>query len=209
MTMPHWETLRFDDNGLVPVIVQDVLSGKVLMMAWADRAALDETVASGEMVFFSRSRGKRWHKGETSGNTMRLRELRADCDGDTLLALVEPAGPACHTGRESCFHTPLWGTPPGDSAFLGTLWRYLQLRKNDSPEESYTARLLASGTPRVAQKIGEEGLETSLAVALQDRRGTIYEASDLLYHLLVGLLALDIPLEELWRELASRHTPET
>lgn len=208
MTTSHWDTLRFDEKGLIPVIVQDALSGKVLMMAWADRAALEETVATGEMVFFSRSRGGRWHKGETSGNTQRLRELRADCDGDTILALVEPAGPACHTGKESCFHNPLWGTPPGDPTFLGTLWRYLQKRKNDSPEESYTARLLGKGIPRVAQKIGEEGLETSLAVALQDREGAVYEASDLLYHLLVGLLSLDIPLEELWRELASRHTPK-
>jgi phosphoribosyl-ATP pyrophosphohydrolase/phosphoribosyl-AMP cyclohydrolase len=208
MTTVPWDTLRFDEKGLIPVIVQDALSGKVLMMAWADRAALEETVATGEMVFFSRSRGERWHKGATSGNTQRLRELRADCDGDTLLALVEPAGPACHTGKESCFHNPLWGALSGDPTFLGTLWRYLQKRKNDSPEESYTARLLDKGIPRVAQKIGEEGLETSLAVTLQDREGAVYEASDLLYHLLVGFLALDISLEELWRELASRHAPK-
>jgi len=203
----NYDALTYTDEGLIPVIVQDVLSGEVLMMAWANRESLERTLETGEMIFFSRSRRGIWHKGATSGNRLLLKELKADCDGDTLLALVEPLGPACHTGAVSCFYQSLWGKARGKSWFLGTLWRALQKRRKASPEESYTARLLARGPSRVGQKIGEEGVETALAVALQDKEALRYEAADLLYHLLVGLMASEVSLEEVLTELESRHTP--
>lgn len=202
----NWDTLQYNDQGLIPVIVQDVLSGEILMMAWSNRESLEKTLETGEMVFFSRSRKEIWHKGATSGNRLLVNEIRVDCDGDTLLALVEPLGPACHTGAVSCFHRNFCGKARGKSWFLGTLWRALQKRRNASPEESYTAKLLARGPSRVGQKIGEEGVETALAVALQDKEALRYEAADLLYHLLVGLMASEVSLDEVFEELESRHT---
>jgi phosphoribosyl-ATP pyrophosphohydrolase/phosphoribosyl-AMP cyclohydrolase len=201
----NWDTLQYNDQGLIPVIVQDVLSGEILMMAWSNRESLEKTLETGEMVFFSRSRQEIWHKGATSGNRLLVKEIRMDCDGDTLLALVEPLGPACHTGAVSCFYRNFWGKARGKSWFLGTLWRALQKRRNASPEESYTAKLLARGPSRVGQKIGEEGVETALAVALQDKEALRYEAADLLYHLLVGLMASEVSLDEVLEELESRH----
>ena len=201
-----FEKVKFDDNGLVPVVVQDALSAEVLMTAWANRESLELTQKSGEMTFWSRSRGKLWRKGEESGNVMKVREMRVDCDGDTLLALVTPAGPACHTGERTCFYRSLWGDENStESTFLGRLWYFLNKRKDDSPEESYTARLLASGASRVAQKVGEEGVETALAAATGDRDGFRYEAADLLYHLLVACIKTGVPIDEVLRELASRH----
>ena len=201
-----FEKVKFDDKGLVPVVVQDALSAEVLMTAWANRESLELTRKSGEMTFWSRSRGKLWRKGEESGNVMRVREVRVDCDGDTLLALVTPAGPACHTGERTCFYRSLWGDENStESTFLGRLWYFLNRRKDDSPEESYTARLLASGASRVAQKVGEEGVETALAAATGDRDGFRYEAADLLYHLLVACIKTGVPIDEVLRELASRH----
>lgn len=200
--------VRFDDRGLVPVIAQDALTAEVLMLAYANAEALQLTQERGELVLYSRSRREIWHKGATSGNTMKIRALRLDCDGDAVLALVEPAGPACHTGNRTCFYRKLLGELEGDPTFIGRLWKYLQKRAGDSPEESYTARLLARGKERVAQKIGEEGVETALAVATADRDQARYEAADLIYHLLVGLLVTDISLEEICGELASRHKPQ-
>lgn len=197
--------IKFDEKGLVPVVVQDAVTAEVLMTAWANAEALTETAKCGEMVFWSRSRKELWHKGETSGNRMKVLELRIDCDGDTLLALVEPAGPACHTGARTCFYRSLYGTDSTEGTFLGRLWRFLNVRKNDDPKESYTARLLQRGTSRVAQKVGEEGVETALACATHDRAGFCYEAADLLYHLLVACIAAGVPINEVLRELVSRH----
>jgi|LSQX01.2.fsa_nt_gb phosphoribosyl-ATP pyrophosphohydrolase/phosphoribosyl-AMP cyclohydrolase len=199
------DDVQFAADGLVPVIVQDVLSGEVLMMAWANRESLEATLTTGMMTFWSRSRKEIWKKGETSGNTLLLQELRLDCDGDALLALVEPAGPACHTGERSCFHRLL--TPPceGRGTFPGILWRYLEKRRLDDPKESYTARLLSMGLRRVAQKVGEEGVETALAVAAGDRKETVYEAADLLYHLEAALLASGVSPREVYAELERRH----
>ena len=198
------ENIRFDDRGLVPVIVQDVLSGEVLMMAWATRESLEKTLETEEMVFWSRSRKKLWRKGEESGNVLRLKELRLDCDGDALLAQVEPAGPACHTGVRSCFFTLLTPLFRGKGTFPGILWRTLQKRRHDDPEVSYTARLLSRGLRRIAQKVGEEGVETALAVAAGDRRETITEAADLLYHLQVALMAAGVSPGEVYEELEAR-----
>lgn len=200
--------VRFDNNGLVPVIAQDAVTAEVLMLAYANSEALKLTEERGELVLYSRSRQEIWHKGATSGNTMKVRALKLDCDGDAVLALVEPAGPACHTGNRTCFYRSLLGELGGDPTFIGRLWKFLQQRATDSPEESYTARLLARGKERVAQKIGEEGVETALAVATAHRDHVRYEAADLIYHLLVGLIASDITLEEIRGELASRHKPQ-
>jgi phosphoribosyl-ATP pyrophosphohydrolase/phosphoribosyl-AMP cyclohydrolase len=202
-----FEGLRFGDDGLLPVVAQDAVTGEILMLAWADREALRTTEELGELVLYSRSRKELWHKGKTSGNRMKVLALRADCDSDAVVALVDPAGPACHTGARSCFFRNLLGEGGDEASFPGRLWRYLLERRHDGPDESYTASLLARGKSRVGQKIGEEGVETAIAVATGDREGTLYEAADLVYHLLVGLIALDIPLGDLWKELASRHRP--
>lgn len=200
--------LKFDDRGLIPTVVQDGRTGEVLMMAWASAESLQKTAECGEMVFWSRSRQELWRKGETSGNTMKLRELRADCDGDTLLAIVEAAGPACHTGAQSCFFNTIGGADACEGTFLGRLDRYLNKRKDDDPEVSYTARLIASGISRVAQKIGEEGVEASLACALKNEGEFVYEAADLLYHLEAACAALGVPFDRILKELASRHKGE-
>ena len=198
--------VKFDENGLVPVIVQDSTTAEVLMTAWANEEALKLTADSGELTLWSRSRKELWKKGETSGNVMRVIELRIDCDGDTLLAIVDPAGPACHTGKRTCFYRSLWGKENSTEAtFLGRLWQYLNKRRSESPEESYTARLLAKGPSRVAQKVGEEGVETAIAAATGDRDGFRYEAADLLYHLLVACISTGVSFKEVLDELMSRH----
>lgn len=200
------ELVQFDEKGLVPVIVQDVVSAEVLMVAWANAEALQLTAKSGVMTLWSRSRSKLWRKGETSGNSMEVIEMRIDCDGDSILALVKPTGPACHTGERTCFYRTLSGeTSAMEATFLGRLWRYLNKRKNDNPEESYTARLISEGASRVAQKVGEEGVETAVAVATLDKEGFRYEAADLLYHLLVACVSIDVPLSSVLKELAERH----
>ena len=198
--------IKFDEKGLVPVVVQDSTSAEVLMTAWANQEALKLTAASGELTLWSRSRKELWKKGETSGNVMKVLELRIDCDGDTLLAIVDPAGPACHTGKRTCFYRSLWGKENSTEAtFLGRLWGYLNIRKSEDPEESYTARLLAKGPSRVAQKVGEEGVETAIAAATGDRESFRYEAADLIYHLLVACISSGITFNEVLEELMSRH----
>ncbi|AER66562.1 phosphoribosyl-AMP cyclohydrolase, phosphoribosyl-ATP pyrophosphatase [Thermovirga lienii DSM 17291] len=202
------EKVKFNDQGLIPIIVQDQETGLVLMMAWTNKEGLAMTLEKGELVFWSRSRGKLWHKGETSGNTMKLKEILLDCDGDTLLALVEPQGPACHTGEASCFFTSLDGeTPPkkDNITFLHQLVSTLKDRKSSMPKGSYTASLFSSGIERIAQKIGEEGVETALAAATGKNDEVVAEMSDLLYHCLVALTYLELPLVKIWEELSSRH----
>ena len=179
----------FGPEGLVPCIAQDSLTGEVLMLAWMNREALDRTVETGEVHFFSRSRGELWRKGETSGNILRLIELRIDCDGDSLLALVDPAGPACHTGERTCFHRRLEdGTEPDPATgeALGALARVILERRKADPSESYTARLLAD-PELAAAKVTEEAGETVEAVRDEDDQRVAEEAADLLYHL-AGLL---------------------
>jgi phosphoribosyl-ATP pyrophosphohydrolase/phosphoribosyl-AMP cyclohydrolase len=201
----------FDDQGLIPVIVQNSSSKEVLMLAYANRQALEETEKTGEMYFWSRSRQKLWHKGETSGNTMRVAGLSLDCDGDTILAEVEPAGPACHTGARTCFFRSLlentiYSAPHKYTVhFLEKLWVYLTERQHHDPSESYTAQLIQSGKKRTAQKVGEEGVETALAIAAGDTEEVIYEAADLIYHLMVGLLSAHVSFWDVVEELKRRH----
>lgn len=206
MSVIDMSLIKFDEKGLVPVVVQDSTTAEVLMTAWANEEALKLTADSGELTLWSRSRNELWKKGETSGNVMKVVELRIDCDGDTLLAIVDPAGPACHTGKRTCFYRSLWGKENSTEAtFLGRLWQYLNKRRSESPEESYTARLLAKGPSRVAQKVGEEGVETAIAAATGDRDGFRYEAADLLYHLLVACISTGVSFKEVLDELMSRH----
>ncbi|MFP4481358.1 MAG: bifunctional phosphoribosyl-AMP cyclohydrolase/phosphoribosyl-ATP diphosphatase HisIE [Thermovirgaceae bacterium] len=199
------DDIVFDEAGLVPVIVQNASTGMVLMMAWANRKALELTLKRGIMVFWSRSRKQIWEKGETSGNTLYLRELRLDCDGDALLALVDQTGPACHTGNRSCFSRTVTTFRAGSIAFFDKLVFTISSRAGAFSQNSYTARLLAAGNERIGQKIGEEGVETAIATALGKGEKILYEMSDLLYHCLVALQAFDLSPADLWEELESRH----
>lgn len=201
-------TLAYDERGLVPVVVQDEASGAVLMLAWADREAVEKTLATGFAHFWSRSRRALWKKGETSGHVLAVVSVAADCDGDALLVRARPAGPACHRGTRSCFEP----TPP--RLELGWLWEALAARRGADPAASYTARLLAAGVERVAQKVGEEAVETAIAAVATrqapERRGELVgEAADLLYHLLVLLMACGVEPDEVARELARRHVTAT
>jgi phosphoribosyl-ATP pyrophosphohydrolase/phosphoribosyl-AMP cyclohydrolase len=202
------EDLRFDANGLLPVVVQDAGSGAVLMLAYANREAVEKTLATGQAWFWSRSRQSLWKKGETSGNTLQVLEVTADCDGDALLVRALPAGPTCHRGTRSCFE------PNPARLELGWLAAVLETRKGADPETSYTARLLARGVERIAQKVGEEGVETAIAAVSakhapgegdEKRKALIGEASDLIYHLLVLLQATGIDPAEIKDELIRRH----
>jgi phosphoribosyl-AMP cyclohydrolase / phosphoribosyl-ATP pyrophosphohydrolase len=198
--------VTFDDRGLVPVIVQDWRTGEVLMHAWANDEALERTRATGELHFWSRSRNELWHKGATSGNTLAVKALTPDCDGDTLLAEVVPAGPACHTGRRSCFfareNDPT--RPEGPYAVLAGLERTLRARAAERPEGSYTAALLAD-PPRIGAKVREEADEVARAAAGESGERVAEEAADVVYHLLVLLRSRGIELEEVERVLDGRR----
>jgi phosphoribosyl-AMP cyclohydrolase / phosphoribosyl-ATP pyrophosphohydrolase len=201
------EEIRFDERGLVPVIAQDANTGAVLTLAYANSEAVERTLQSGEAHYFSRSRGELWRKGATSGNTQKVVEVRLDCDGDALLYRVLPSGPACHTGEESCFFTTLSGEETNGDVDLGTMVDRLAgtiaRRHREMPEGSYTAKLLAGGTERVAQKVGEEAVEVVVA-ALRDER-VAEEAADLIYHLLVLLEEREVGIGEVARVLSDRH----
>lgn len=187
-------------GGLVPAIVQDAATLQVLMLAFMNRAALEETLESGEATFFSRSRGGRWRKGETSGNRMQVQSVRLDCDGDALLLLVEPGGPACHRDTVTC-----WGDEPAIGVGqLAALERTIVSRAYASPEQSYTAKLMAKGPKRIAQKVGEEGVETALAGAAGEPAEICEEAADLLYHLTVLLRARGLKLDDVMQVLKRR-----
>ncbi len=187
-------------GGLVPAIVQDAKTLQVLMLAYMDEAALKETLESGEATFFSRSRGGRWRKGETSGNRLCVVSVAADCDGDTLLLTVEPAGPACHLNTASCFG----GEEAPGLGRLGALERTIAKRALQSPDQSWTAKLLASGAKRIAQKVGEEGVECALAGAAGDTQELCNEAADLLYHLCVLLFSRGASLNDVTAILEAR-----
>ncbi|WP_298743414.1 bifunctional phosphoribosyl-AMP cyclohydrolase/phosphoribosyl-ATP diphosphatase HisIE [uncultured Brevundimonas sp.] len=187
-------------GGLIPVVVQDAATLQVLTLAWMDRAALDETLASGEATFFSRSRGGRWRKGETSGDRLSVVSITPDCDADALVLKVRPVGNACHLGRVSCFGD-------ADAPGLGRLARLEQTiaaRAAADPSESWTARLLAEGPRRAAQKVGEEGVETALAGAAGPDSELASEAADLVYHLLVLLRARHMVFQDVLDVLARR-----
>lgn len=210
MTLP---TLRYDDDGLVPVIAQDAATGEVLMLAYADREAVEATLASGEAHYHSRSRGELWHKGATSGNRQRVVEIRYDCDEDALLYRVDPAGPACHTGHRSCFYRSA-GTqedgaaePPGQA--LGEVMALLQgvvrERLAKLPEGSYVRRMHERGVGYVAQKVVEEAGESIVAALEHKDDELVAESADLLFHLTVLLAERGLGLDDVAAELARRH----
>jgi phosphoribosyl-ATP pyrophosphohydrolase/phosphoribosyl-AMP cyclohydrolase len=200
LTIP--DRLAFDVAGLLPVVVQDRASGDVLMVAWANAEALERTAETGLAHFWSRSRRSLWRKGETSGNGLRVVEARADCDRDTLLLVVDPEGPACHTGARTCFGE----TSPTAAGMLEELARVVAERAAASPEESYTARLLSKGPDQVLKKIGEEATEVVLAGRAQSDERLAEEAADLLYHLLVALRLREVPLARVMDELRRRRS---
>jgi phosphoribosyl-ATP pyrophosphohydrolase/phosphoribosyl-AMP cyclohydrolase len=191
-------------GGLVPAIVQDAGSGAVLMMAYMNRESLEQSLVRGRAVFYSRSKQRLWEKGETSGHTLDLVDIALDCDNDTLLVTAHPRGPACHNGTLTCF-----GDEPRAAAtrigFLAKLESVIAQRASEKPEDSYTARLLEKGINRVAQKVGEEGVELALAGAAQGDDKVIEESADLLFHMLVLLRARGVTLDRVVRELEKRH----
>ena len=202
------DAVRFDEAGLVPAVVQDATSGGVLMMAYMNAESLRRTLDTGTTWFWSRSRGELWNKGATSGHTQAVRGVLVDCDGDTLLVLVDQVGAACHTGAPSCFFRAL---QPGDTSAFATLAgleRTVAARAAEGdPEGSYTARLLAKGVDTVCKKVGEEATEVVLATKGRERDQVIYESADLLYHLTVLWRHAGVALDEVMAELASRHRP--
>ncbi len=189
-----WERM----DGLIPAIVQDALSGEVRMLGYMDRAALAKTIESRRVTFFSRSKQRLWTKGESSGNTLDLISIAADCDGDALLIRARPNGPTCHTGAASCFGGDTGGV-------LATIEAIVAARATADPATSYTARLLAEGTKRIAQKVGEEGVEVALAGAAGDSAELAAETADLIYHLTVLLHARGLGWDVVADELARRH----
>ena len=198
--------MTFDDfnlekcaDGLLPVIVQDAATLKVLMLGYMNREAYDKTVAEGRVTFFSRTRNELWTKGETSGNYLLMKDMYADCDGDTLLVKAEPIGPTCHRGTISCFDTP------ESEGFIRHLQSVIQQRHRDMPEGSYTTKLFIKGVKKIAQKVGEEAVESVVEAVDGNRDRFIYEASDMIYHLLVLMEQMGCSIEDMERELALRH----
>jgi phosphoribosyl-ATP pyrophosphohydrolase/phosphoribosyl-AMP cyclohydrolase len=197
------EEIRFDDQGLVPCVMQDARTGEVLTLAYMNDEALSRTRETGEIHFWSRSRGELWHKGATSGNTMRLRALRYDCDCDALVALVDPSGPACHTGERSCFHAGDLEPQPGEA--LATLERTIAARKAAGDDgSSYTAKLLAD-PPFIGEKVREEAEEVTRAAASESDQRLREESADVLYHLAVLLASRGLSFVDAFEELNDRR----
>jgi phosphoribosyl-AMP cyclohydrolase / phosphoribosyl-ATP pyrophosphohydrolase len=197
---------KYNDQGLIPAVAQDARTGEVLMLAWMDSEAWQKTLATMEAHFWSRERKTLWRKGESSGNTLRVVEVSLDCDADAVLLRVIPAGPACHTGRRSCFYAHVAGEARNPSAgFLHTLDGVIRDRKVHPVEGSYTAGLFREGLPKISQKVGEESTETIVAALGESDERVVSEAADLMYHTLVLLTARGVTLEDVEAELERRH----
>jgi phosphoribosyl-ATP pyrophosphohydrolase/phosphoribosyl-AMP cyclohydrolase len=206
------ETAKFDERGLLVAIAQDARTGVVRMQAWANAEAVRATAESGLATFYSRSRAELWQKGATSGNVMRVQQIRLDCDGDAVLYLVDAEGPSCHTGKTSCFFRSLTGTtleeddgPPGPPAtILARVAQVIAERRRSSAEKSYVATLLAAGWPKILEKIAEESRELAEALPGDDKDHTAHEAADVIFHVLVGLEAAGVPAGAVFAELGRR-----
>jgi len=201
--------IQWDERGLAPAIVQDANTGQVLMLAYMNQESLERTLATGETWFWSRSRRELWRKGATSGNTQRVVEIRYDCDADTLLLRIEPAGPACHTGHQSCFHHRLPGQaeteePLAPEGVLPHVWAVIQDRKAHPRPGSYTCQLLDAGLPYILKKVGEEAIEVLVAAQSEGDERLVSELADLTYHALVLLAARDLPWADVEAELTRR-----
>ena len=203
--MLNIDDLKFDERGLIPAIVVDAESGKVLTLAYMNRESLKTSLEKELTCFFSRSRQELWLKGETSGNYQHIVSITADCDGDALLVLVNKDGPACHTGEESCFHNELFRSENNHAFDLDGLMELIRGRKGQPQEGSYTSYLFNKGLDKILKKVGEECTEVIIAAKGEDRAETIYEVADLTYHVMVMLIEMGISLEDIRRELASRH----
>lgn len=197
--------LRFDDQGLIPAVVIDGLTGEVLTLAYMNEESLAISMREGRTCFYSRSRQTLWRKGETSGHVQYIQKIVADCDGDALAVYVTKDGPACHTGRESCFYQELYEASQPQIFAAKNLYRLLKDRQQTMPEGSYTTYLFAKGLDKILKKVGEESTEVIIAGKAEDRRETVYEIADLYYHVMVLMARLDIKPSEVARELASRH----
>ena len=199
------EKLKFDEKGLIPAIVVDSVTKKVLTLAYMSRESLKISMEKGLTCFFSRSRQELWLKGETSGNYQHIVSITADCDYDALTVVVEPDGPACHTGSFSCFENPVWESDELHEFSLEGLMKLIEGRKINRQEGSYTTYLFDKGLDKILKKVGEECTEVIIAAKAEDKKETIYEIADLAYHTLVLMTEAGISLEEIHRELASRH----
>ena len=198
------DELKFDEKGLIPAIVVDDETGKVLTLAYMNRESLAISMEKGLTCFWSRSRQELWLKGETSGNYQHIVSITADCDGDALEVRVKKDGPACHTGEESCFHNPILGEK-ADKFQLEGLYQLLLSRKKELPEGSYTTYLFQKGLDKILKKVGEESTEVIIAGKAEDKAETIYEIADLAYHVLVLMVQMGISVEDIRGELAGRH----
>lgn len=198
-------TLKFDENGLIPAIVQEASTGRVLTLAYMNRESLEISIREQATCFWSRSRQELWRKGETSGNTQRIVSITADCDGDALVVKVVKAGPACHTGEESCFFQPVWEAEQSGEFSIDNLYALLQGRKRDKPEGSYTTYLFEKGDDKILKKVGEECTEVVIAAKNNDNAELVYEIADLCYHTMVLMVQKGISVDDIRAELASRH----
>lgn len=203
--MVQIDELKFDNNGLIPAIVVDNLSRKVLTLAYMNKESLEISLKKQLTCFFSRSRQELWLKGETSGNYQHIVSISADCDKDALVVVVEKDGPACHTGEDSCFFAPLFISETLSEFSLESLYELLQERKKDLPEGSYTTYLFQKGIDKILKKIGEESTEVIIAAKANDKKETIYEIADLAYHTMVMMVEMGITVDDVRKELASRH----
>ncbi|HVF24026.1 MAG TPA: bifunctional phosphoribosyl-AMP cyclohydrolase/phosphoribosyl-ATP diphosphatase HisIE [Pyrinomonadaceae bacterium] len=201
MSSINLDEVKFDERGLVPAIVQNAKTREVLTLAYMNEESLARTIETNETWFWSRSRNELWHKGETSGNTQHVVSLALDCDRDAILVLVEPSGPACHTGAVSCFETPTVQSV----SLLTRLYELIQSRERERPAGSYTTYLFEEGLDKILKKLGEEAAETIIAAKNGDRGRLVSEVSDLVYHLLVLLVARGVSLEEIANELGQRR----
>ena len=199
------DDLKFDAQGLIPAVVVDAGSGKVLTLAYMNRESLSISLSEGRTCFWSRSRQTLWRKGETSGNVQHIRTITADCDRDALVVTVDKEGPACHLGTDSCFNDRLYIGEAGEPFSVEGLYQLLQGRKDTLPEGSYTTYLFQKGLDKILKKVGEESTEVIIAGKAQDKAETIYEIADLMYHVMVLMVEMGISVEDVRKELASRH----
>ena len=199
------DKLKFDEKGLIPAIVVDGTSGDVLTLAYMNRESLEISIKEERTCFWSRSRQELWRKGETSGNAQHIIDITADCDYDSLVVKVNKDGPACHTGAESCFHNLLWESENNHAFTMEGLMDMLRGRKETPKEGSYTSYLFDKGLDKILKKVGEESTEVIIAGKAEDKAETIYEIADLAYHVMVLMLELGISLDDVKKELASRH----
>ena len=203
--MLNIDELKFDEKGLIPAIVVDAYTKKVLTLAYMNRESLQISMEKGLTCFWSRSRKELWLKGETSGNYQHIVSITADCDGDALVVVVEKDGPACHKGTDSCFEYPVWQSEELHEFSIDGLMELLKGRKEEMPEGSYTSYLFEKGLDKILKKVGEECTEVIIAGKAEDKKETIYEIADLAYHVLVLMVESGISLEDVRKELASRH----